>query len=103
MLSHILKLHNYAALTTGLMQRVVSEFSRSISDTTRAEIGGGGTTLYFSFSYIFIYILYIIHKLNSVMILLVISYGNINDTNQILTYNSRLNYIDSVTTILLMF
>lgn len=71
MLLPILKLHNYAALMTGLMQRVASEFSRSISETTKAEIGGG-TTLYFLFSYIFLYILYIIHKLNSIMILLVI-------------------------------
>lgn len=39
MLTHILKLHNYAALMTGLMQWVASEFSRSISDT-RAEMGG---------------------------------------------------------------
>lgn len=49
MLSHILKLHNYAALNhTNL--RVASEFSGCISDAVRAEMGGG-TTLYFLFSY----------------------------------------------------
>lgn len=48
MLSHILKLHNYAALMTGLMQWVASEFSKSISDT-RAEMGGGGLHCIFHF------------------------------------------------------
>lgn len=73
MLSHILKLHNYAALMTGLMQRVASEFSRSISETTRAEIGVGGLHCIFHFHRLYLYLyVYIIHKLNSVMILLVI-------------------------------
>lgn len=69
MLSHILKLHNYAALMTGLMQWVASEFSRSISDT-RAEMGGGDYIVFFIYLY-----LYIVHNtqiLNSVVILLVI-------------------------------